>query len=150
MFENTESMKYLVTVKGKNATERAEVAYDDKGVLTSVDLGMTSSDVVKRKFMLEFIPIEEAQLVKYKGHEKVSLEQFPENLSFTAFWEHYDYKVGKKARAETLWGVMTAGEKSLCMVAISRYKKWHARNQHVQKLYPETFLSQRRWENEYN
>lgn len=72
-----------------------------------------------------------------------------QDLSFESFWEAYGYKVGNKARAAKLWGNMGKQDKQHCFVGIRAYNYYLTLHTNVEKLYPETFLHQRRYENEY-
>jgi hypothetical protein len=77
------------------------------------------------------------------------IELLPSDLSFEAFWEAYGNKVGKKKRSEELWKLLSEADKQAALMGVKKYKNWKAQNPSVQMLYPETFLSQRRFENEF-
>jgi hypothetical protein len=79
----------------------------------------------------------------------LKIEPVADDLSFEAFWDKYGYKIGHIKRARKLWDAMTDVEKAKCLASIPRYKAYCASHPHIQVLYPETYLSQRRWENEY-
>ena len=88
--------------------------------------------------------IAESKVIKWG---KVTLIE--EDLSFDVFWNAYDYKIGKKPRAESLWNSLTDPEKTSCLIGVKKYNYWFSTKTGMNKLYPETFLSQRRWENEF-
>lgn len=71
------------------------------------------------------------------------------SYTFEDFWEMYGYKVGKKERVKKLWENLTEIEQGKCMVSIPKYKRWLNKNEGIAQCYPETYLSQKRWENEY-
>lgn len=77
------------------------------------------------------------------------IELLPTDLSFEAFWEAYGNKIGKKTRAQELWKLLSESDKQAALIGVKKYKQWKALNPSVQMLYPETFLSQRRFENEF-
>ncbi|MDB9473478.1 MULTISPECIES: hypothetical protein [Nostocales] len=83
---------------------------------------------------------------KYKG---ISLRKIKEDLSFERFYNCFANKVGNKKRAIKLWDAMTDGEKSECIASIPRYDRWLLQRQNIEKAYPETYLYQRRWENQF-
>ena len=70
------------------------------------------------------------------------------NTSFARFWAAYDYKVGNKARVEKKWNALPDGDRLLALGAIARYKRF-ALDKKQNRVYPETYIDQRRWENEY-
>jgi hypothetical protein len=73
----------------------------------------------------------------------------PAELTFTAFWEAYSYKVGNRKRAEKLWDKMTDGQRLKALTCIAEYDKYLARKKSMEKLYPETFLAQERYETDF-
>lgn len=99
-------------------------------------------------WFFNWLPYNMDQLHQRSKHEKVQVFPVPENLSFERFWDEYDHKVGKKVRAHKLWDALSDSDRLNCFKAIPRYKFWLA-HKNIEKLYPETFLSQRRWENEF-
>ena len=70
------------------------------------------------------------------------------DLGFEAFWKAYGYKVGGKARAEKLWGRLGEEERLLALGGIWK-QRLHSERHKTDMPYPETYLSQRRWENEF-
>ena len=137
--------KYLI--KGK--TSQAVIAFDDKGILSA--LHFEQCDAAAINWLLTSVPTEHKHLGTFGHNYKSKVQIIPilEDLSFDAFWKAYAYKIGKKARAEKLWELMSEGERTEALKAIPRYKRWLASRQTVEQLYPETYLSQRRWENEF-
>ncbi len=80
----------------------------------------------------------------YKGCEILLVTKL--DLSFAAFWENYNYKVGNKSRVLKKWNEMPNGDRILALGFIRRYKNWSDRKK-IEHCYPETYLNQRRWEN---
>jgi hypothetical protein len=70
------------------------------------------------------------------------------DLSFNGFWNAYTYKVGNKPKAEKLWDKLSENDKYAALTKIPEYNRYIARTG-VAKIYPEGYLSQRRWENEF-
>lgn len=67
---------------------------------------------------------------------------------FERFWNLYGYKVGNKARVQKKWDRLPEGEKILALAAIPKYRRF-CESKHIELAYPETYIDQRRWENEY-
>jgi len=70
------------------------------------------------------------------------------DLSFERFWNLYGYKVGAKDRVKKKWERLPEGEKILALGSIPRYRRF-TEQKHIDMTYPETYIDQRRWENEY-
>ena len=68
--------------------------------------------------------------------------------TFERFWNAYGYKVGNKARVQKKWNALPEGERVLAMAAIPRYRRF-AEGKRIELVYPETYIDQRRWENEF-
>lgn len=70
------------------------------------------------------------------------------DYSFERFWNLYGYKVGSKDRVKKKWDRLPEGEKILALGSIPRYRRF-AESKHIEMAYPETYIDQRRWENEF-
>lgn len=70
------------------------------------------------------------------------------NTGFNEFWEAYAYKVGNKARVMKKWAALPEEDRISAMVAIPHYKGF-AQRRGIERVYPETYIDQRRWENEF-
>lgn len=70
------------------------------------------------------------------------------DYSFERFWNLYGYKVGNKDRVKKKWERLPEGEKILALGSIPRYRRF-TECKHIEMTYPETYIDQRRWENEY-
>lgn len=71
------------------------------------------------------------------------------DYSFERFWSLYGYKVGNKARVAKKWNALEEGERILALGAIPKYKRF-AEVKKIELVYPETYIDQRRWENEFS
>lgn len=141
--------KYMVLFKGKNLI--CTIIYDFGGFLKSVDFteGFDSRQIHYVLTMMAQPRIHEfEEHVQFKT-KKWQVLEVKDDMSFEAFWDAYGYKKGNKSRAEKLWNAMSEQDRSLCFAVIPKYKYYIANNSHIQRLYPETFLSQKRYENEY-
>ena len=70
------------------------------------------------------------------------------DVTFVHFWNRYSYKVGNKARAMKLWNALPEMERLLALGAIEKQRR-HSESRRTDMPYPETYLSQRRWENQF-
>jgi hypothetical protein len=140
---------YFMNEKGVRYEGNCEIVYaDDALVKVEVKMDMTA---VQRSWFFSNLPVLETQLSYFRTPamvQKVHLQNVMRNVPFLDFWNMYAYKVGKKARAETLWKQLNDEERTNCMIGVSRYKAW-LYGKKIEMLYPETFLAQRRWESEY-
>lgn len=71
------------------------------------------------------------------------------DLSFVHFWNMYGYKVGNKATVEKKWNALSAEDRLLALQGIARQRR-HSESHKTDMPYPQTYIDQRRWENEYN
>lgn len=71
------------------------------------------------------------------------------DLSFAAFWDTYDYKVGNKKRAQKEWEKLSEAKRAKCLESITSYNYFLKTKPNQDRLYPETFLSQERYDIDY-
>lgn len=72
-----------------------------------------------------------------------------QDLSFPMFWNTYSYKVGNKATVEKKWNALKPEDRLLALRGIT-LQRHHSENHHTDMPYPQTYIDQRRWENEFN
>ncbi len=79
------------------------------------------------------------------------------DLSFENFWSFYGYKIGKKYQAQRIWegDIITANKRPMndtdrltCFRTLARMK-YHYKLKSTSLPYPEVYLRNRRWEDEY-
>ncbi len=70
------------------------------------------------------------------------------DLSFARFWQSYGYKVGDRRRVERKWDALSDEDRLLALQGISRQRR-HSDQHRTDMPYPETYLNQRRWENQF-
>lgn len=135
--------KYVLTSPG--FTGELIFGYNSEGILVlfenSAELQTAHLQYLQRNF--PFVADELAKVV-----QKGKLTEITD-LSFDKFWKEYAYKVGNKARTEKLWIKLQESERIAVFEALPKYNYFLKTHQSLEKVYPETFLSQRRWENEY-
>lgn len=91
-------------------------------------------------------PVKEFQHWLQVGCEIKEISQI--DTSFANFWDTYAYKVGNKARVQKKWNLLPEKERILAIGAIARYRRF-AEGKRIERVYPETYIDQRRWENEF-
>ena len=139
-------MKYVITFKKIQGDVCFE--FNPDGFLVSFNVNANISED-QLYWLLCRMPIKEA-LIKDRldNVENTKLSLVPDDLSFEAFWTAYMYKVGNKKRTEKLWNELDDGEKTKVFNHLPRYTYYLKTHTGISKAYPETFLSQRRFENE--
>lgn len=70
------------------------------------------------------------------------------DLSFARFWGAYGYKVGNKATVEKKWNALKPEDRMLALQGIERQRR-HSESHKTDMPYPQTYIDQRRWENEF-
>ena len=69
------------------------------------------------------------------------------DLSFEKFWNTYGYKRGNIERCKKLWTKLSNHERILALGFVRKLKSVYEK-EGKESPYPETYLSQKRWENE--
>jgi len=140
-------MKYLVDIN--NGKLKVLLEYNKTGLLVAFRLDCHIADE-GLKWLHKSMPFAEANLMSWKTSiRNIVISEAIEDTSFNGFWERYKYKVGNKKRAEKLWNLLTEKERLSALASIAKYDRFLATRQRMEKAYPETYLAQRRWENEY-
>lgn len=138
-------MKYIAT--GKQSNVQMLFKYSHEGYLILFEITGHLDDEQK-KWIQQNYPWTESDL-EYWRKKSITVRQVSEDLSFANFWKTYNYKVGNKKRAEKLWNIMSEADKSMAIIKIALYNQYLQQRPAMERLYPETYLSQRRYENEY-
>lgn len=135
--------KYLITHKKTKAT--LLFTFDENSVLKAFKSEIKSSSRTA-EFYKSVFPFEEKGLEYFKTNKEFEIELVEQDLSFDAFWNTFNNKVGNKKRANKLWVSLTDVDKAKALSYIKRYDNI-LKQSNVQKLYPETYLSQERYNN---
>jgi hypothetical protein len=136
--------KYLVTHKGSDIT--FYFVFDKNDVIIEYKSNFVSNSKTVG-FLKEHFPFETKAISYYQKSKFFNVELVEQDLSFKAFWDAYDNKVGNKKRAEKLWNALKPTDKAKAIAYIKRYDNILIRS-NVTKLYPETYLNQKRFDNE--
>jgi hypothetical protein len=137
-------MKYIITSARTNTSIR--LSYNDSGVIEQ--LTFNEHDANQANWTFKNMPAEEENLQVFCKEHKLRLDHVPTDVSFQSFWTAFKYKVGKKKRAEKLWNAMSEMQRQVALNVIPRYHRFIAfKNQ--ESAYPETWLNNDMWENDY-
>ncbi|MBX7204169.1 MAG: hypothetical protein K1X81_01980 [Bacteroidia bacterium] len=122
--------------------------YDEERNLTGFDFG-PEVDKISRMWVLEHLPVWENALLAWPSKSPhIKVTEIPQDLSFESFWNRYAYKVGDKSKAKKLWEKLGDTEKTKCLNSINRYNIY-LRDTSIAKVYPERYLSQQRYNNDF-
>ncbi|UAB84996.1 hypothetical protein INR75_02905 [Zunongwangia sp. SCSIO 43204] len=142
------------TVKHKKARILWEFKYDLKGNLRSFkvdDKPLSPSQLnflfTEQKFPTSQTIMKEVWMSAKKSEFEIVVGE--PDLSFTAFWNAYNHKIGKKKMAENTWNKMSRARKIKALLGIKDYDNYLSRNPGIQKAHATTYLNQEYYENEY-
>jgi len=136
-----------ILLKHKKFSGSIMFQYDTQGCCVAFAFNCDVSDELWN-FIFEFFPtrLEMLQNKCFANFQKIEV---PPDLSFIAFWNAYNYKIGNKERAKKLYELLDDHARVLVFAAIKRYANFLANKPNMEKAYPETWLKQRRWENSF-
>ena len=135
---------YLITHKETNSEMLFK--YSLKGVLTEFKLNFKPRKEFYRLLQPPF-PFLITGIEPFKSDSKFRVQEIKNNLSFENFWNSFGYKFGNKKKAENVWKLLTEVQKAKAIAYIPKYKNMII-NSNINHLYPETYLRQRRYEND--
>lgn len=143
--------KYTITFKGKHQDINILTEYCEEGVLKALRFEESNIGKEAAYFCLMRIPILEDGLLQITGElgATIRVTPVPQDLSFTAFWEAYGYKIGDKTRTMKLWVALTDADRIKCLRSIRQYNQFLQQRPNMERLYPETYLKQERFRNEF-
>lgn len=114
--------------------------YDESGYLVSYEYNAEMSEDM-RVYMLRRLPLtEDSFQYMIRDSKSAKVEEVPEDLSFDAFWNAYNFKHNRK-RCEPLWKKMSMEDKMLCLKSIVAYNRYLKRNSWLNKKHPDGYLS---------
>ena len=138
--------KFLYT--GRQTTIQVIFKYDLSGNLIAFECEGPAT-TLQLNWLYENLPKNIAQIEALKNKYKINIVEIKPDLNFEKFYNTYNYKIGNKKRANKLWEELSDSEKTMAIVKLQQYEQWLRLRPNQDKAYPETYLSQRRWENEY-
>lgn len=141
-------MKYIITsnkLKGKILFN-----YGLNGFIKSFEIE-SEQDVNEKfvKWLFSNFPYHEQGLESAIFKTLFIIRPVADDLSFKAFWEAYDYKVGNKKKTEKLWNALTDPERAQALAACPKYIYYLSTKTNMEQAYAETWLRNRRFENVY-
>lgn len=101
------------------------------------------------KYLCKSFPctIDDLNLLSEKS-QTMKVEEKNMDLSFENFWNNFDYKVGSKEKCRKLWEGLSKPKKIKCLTSIPAYN-YFLKVKQIAKVYPERYISQNRYENDY-
>lgn len=126
-----------------NAT--LEFKYAENGVLTAFKINTEDVNAVQVENFVAKMMVEEQGFLALCKRLKIQVTEVLADLSFTAFWDKYNYKDGgSKKKAELLWNKLPEGERTQALQHITRYEQ-HLARQNIAKAYATTYLNNAYW-----
>lgn len=142
-------MQYILT--GKNSKAKVVFNYDLNGYLTSLTCeGIELETQLKYLFWNEKFPFPylETLMPAVKALSKsLDIKRVEDDLSFERFWQVYDYKVSRK-KAEKLYEKLSKGQRIKIFLHLPKYENY-LRAKRIEKAYPDTYLRNEKFEDEY-
>lgn len=125
-----------------------ELRYSPEGDLICYENRAHLSEL-QIKWIAHSLPVRVEHVRQLIGESKTArLFEVPEDLSFARFWSDYRYKVGNKARAQKLYDELSDADKMRALRRIAIYDDF-VKVKKIGKVYAETYLSQRRFDNDF-
>ncbi len=123
--------------------------YNLNGYLISFEV-QAELDEAQLLYFYKLLPWTKSKLYSMQslpGNE-ITITEIPADLSFEVFWNRYNNKVGKKNKVKQIWENLPEATRVKVLVSITYYNQWLVKTGFA-KCYPETYLNQERYENEY-
>jgi len=138
-------MKYILT--HKKIAGAIVIQYDEQGRVRCFEFDCDASQELWEFMFNNFPQMQES--LRHPSFSNFIIQAVPEDITFQAFWKAYDHKVGDKHRAEKLYNLLNDIQKTQVLTSIPRYNTFLQKHATQERCYPETYLSQSRWENEF-
>jgi hypothetical protein len=117
--------------------------------LVYMDISQAADNSTLVKYIYDRLPIQINGLHYMVRQSKTfKVIEVPEDISFDNFWNKYAYKVGNKTKCQKLFNALPDEKKALAISKILAYRKY-VENTGIAMVYPERYLSQERYENEF-
>ncbi len=138
--------KYLI--ENKIFKHAVVVGYSQHGKVIFYDATGIEQGEKQHRMFVE-IPYLEAELPLFaKKFPTLKITKAQTDLSFPAIWEAYGYKVGGKEATAKKWNKLSEAEKIAVFNCLPKYNEYLTKTG-TAKAYLETFLNQKRYENEF-
>lgn len=138
-------MRKTYVVKHKTQKFSFLFKYSLKGNITEFksDFVMTNAMVESFKNLMPYFESE----LKNFAKDKWEVQLVDNGLTFTSFWQLYNYKFGDKKRAEKLFNDLSEVDQGKAIIYIPRYDNFLKQSGQA-KAHATTYLYQRRFDNE--
>lgn len=139
------------TVTGKNSNIVWLFKYRLNGLLAEFKLqeGELDQKQVNWLFIKGKFPYQEKDIKGWKAIKEFEIKVGEPDLSFDAFWDAYNNKVGKKPMAENTWNKLSKANKLKALESIKYYNNWLSRKPGIEKAHATTYLNQQYYNNEW-
>src|SRR5437016_1542470 len=119
--------------------------FDENGVIVGFEImGVNTFTAEFTQKLFAGVPATVKALKKWADDNKRTLVEIKPDLSFTAFWNKYAYKIGKMHKAEEYWNKLSEKNKNLAMNYIDRLDS-HLAIKGTAKPYPTSYLNGQYW-----
>jgi len=141
-------MQYILTSPKKPV--KIVFNYDFNGFLIGIEIeGITDENELRFIFWNAKFPFPYLERL-IPGVEKLGLfriRKVEDDLSFERFWRVYGLKVSKK-KAEKLWDRLSKADRIKVFIHLPKYEAY-LQSKGIEKAYPDTYLRNAKYEDEY-
>lgn len=126
-----------------------ELTYDGDGTVTQY---ISRSDVTVQQveFMLRNLPVKADSLKVWAEGHAFAVVEIKGEPTFEEFWKLWPEVRANKARALAIWKRLSVKDRQRVIDVMPAYTRYVQRNLTKFKKYPDSWLSERCFENDYN
>lgn len=140
--------QYIIEFKKYKAT--GLYTFNEKGALVKYEFDPGTFEQAQWDYYLIRFPHTINEIEGWKRLSKqldnIFIRAVQQDLSFDAFYNKYNYKHGKRARAMSAWNALSDVDKAKALAYIPKYDM-HLLQTGINKKYAEFFLSAAEWNN---
>lgn len=136
-------------ISSPNFIGQVEMVFNFNGELMSLHLGNANLTIGQIKYLLKNTPLIIDDLQTAFASSKAIIVESNFEVTFDMFWNKYDLKRNKKP-AEKIWVKMNTVDKVKAYHSINAYNKYLKRNDWCNRLYPDTYLRNEHYNNEWD
>jgi hypothetical protein len=144
-------MKMTYILQSPSIVGQLEFTYDESGVLLSfLNATLAPMSDAQLKFLQTEFPVTLTQLEFIAGTSKtMTITMVPPDLGFDTFWEMFAYKIGNKTACKKAWDELSPADRTIALDRIPGYNYYLVLKPTIQRMYPLTYLIERRFETDY-
>ena len=140
--------KILIT--SKDFEGEVMLLYSPDAYLMTLDFRNATLTPHQLTYIKTCTPVEYAPtLADDFGKAPLTFTDTKYSISFDTFWDVYNHKINR-ARCIKLWERLNEADKLAAYVGIKAYFSFLAREKWRNKVDPETYLTKKMWQNEWN